>query len=373
MEKRFSFEERPYQTQAVTQVLEGFAEGKDSILLESPVGSGKTIMGLMVIKALQDEAGGNLRVNWVASRKHILNQTKEINDSHFHCDINYVSVFNSNPPKADMVVLDEAHHEATQSCLEMYENTGNAKTLGLSATPLRTDRMRLSFQKTVRCSSIQQLINLGVLSQYHSYKLPEWSAEYVGNIFCLHPEKWGKTIAFFHTIHECRVFQNILLAHGISCEVVTGQSNKDAQLEAFINNEYQVIANVSVLSEGFDLPELQSVFLRDSSRLPMIQMAGRGLRRAPQKTHCNIVQSETSAYQIERIADSQESFRYIKGHWLSCSGDTAIIAAVLNKSFNLLAKRNNQLPRYLSTSKHIKEVTLKDRPRLSTGRYRLPH
>jgi len=355
----FVFEERPYQAEAVAHVLTEFENGRESVLLESPVGSGKTVMGLLIIQKLQAQANGRLRVNWVASRRHILEQTQDLNDSFFHCDVNMVSVFASNPPKADLVVLDEAHHEATQSCLEMYENTGNTRTLGLSATPMRTDRMRLSFQTSVRCCGIQRLINMGILAPYHSYKLPEWNVELAAKVFCEAAERWGKTLVFFQTIRECQAFKRILEDQGIGCEVVTAQSNRDSQLDAFIAGDVQVVANVSVLSEGFDLPELQSVFLRDASRLPTIQMAGRGLRRADGKTHCNLVQNSTSPYPVERIAVPAEGFRYMKNKWLSCSGNTQIILDTLEQSMKLLEGRKIHLPRYLSSGRHVKEISLR--------------
>ena len=53
---RFVFEERPYQTEAVAQVLAEFENGRESVLLESPVGSGKTVMGLMIIQKLQENS-----------------------------------------------------------------------------------------------------------------------------------------------------------------------------------------------------------------------------------------------------------------------------------------------------------------------------
>ncbi len=367
---KFQFEERPYQREAVAKVLDFFKSGRESILLESPVGSGKTIMGLLAVKALQEQSNGKLRVNWVASRKHILRQAQEINEAFFRCKLNTVSVFSSNFPQADLVVLDEAHHEATQSCLNMYECCGNTLTLGLSATPLRTDRMKLSFQATVRCSSIQELIHMGVLSQYHSYVMPEWSVKLAAEIFCAEPEKWGKTLAFFHTIQECRTFQKILERHGVFCDIVTGKSDKDAQLQAFINGDIQVVANVSVLSEGFDLPELQTVFLRDASRLPTIQMAGRGLRRSPFKQHCNIVQSAESPFLVEKIAEAKESFRYIKGKWRSCSGNTKIIIETFENSIKLLEKKKeNTMPFFFSLGKHVRQVRFSTTDRiLLTGR-----
>ena len=164
----FEFEERSYQREAVDQTLGLFDSGAESVLIESPVGSGKTVMGLMVVQELQSRMP-HLKVNYVAPRKHILEQMERLNAEYFHCDVVPVSVFCSNPPRADLVILDDAHHEATQSCVDMYERTRNRLTLGLSATPMRTDRMRLSFRHNVRCCNIQRLINMGVLSPYHSY------------------------------------------------------------------------------------------------------------------------------------------------------------------------------------------------------------
>ena len=48
------------------------------------------------------------------------------------------------------------------------------------------------------------------------------------------------------------------------------------------------------------MPELQTVFVRSSSRLPMIQMAGRGLRKHPDKKIANIVQAKNSRFQAKK-------------------------------------------------------------------------
>ena len=106
MAEKFVFEQRDYQAQAVDTALTHYQRGMESVLIESPVGSGKTIMGLMTIQALQKQ-NPDLRVNWVASRRHILEQTERVNLEYFHCNITPVSVFNNNPPPADLVVLDK--------------------------------------------------------------------------------------------------------------------------------------------------------------------------------------------------------------------------------------------------------------------------
>ena len=355
----FIFEEREYQSRAVEQAVAFFDHGEESILIESPVGSGKTVMGLLVIKELQRK-NPELRVNWVASRRHILNQMEAVNREFFHCRVTPVSVFDSSPPPADLIILDEAHHEATQSCLTMYERTGNKLTLGLSATPLRTDKMRLSFRRNIRTCTIATLIGHGVLSQYHSYKIPYWNADLMAKVFCRDPEKWGKSLIFFRTLQECREFAAVLNGSGISCDVVTGSSNKERQLAKFAVGDVQVIANVSVLSEGFDLPELKSVFIRDASRLPTIQMMGRGLRKSPAKPYCNIIQSEQSNFQCEKIAAPQESFRFSKDVWLSCSANTEQIENTLRCSMELLESRPEiKLPLYFQSTPRKTLVSLR--------------
>ena len=95
--KEFVFEKREYQVAAVNETLQAFNSGCNSVLIESPVGSGKTIMGLMVASELVKK-NPKIRVNWVASRQHILKQTQKVNSQYFHVPLNLVSVFDKEPP-----------------------------------------------------------------------------------------------------------------------------------------------------------------------------------------------------------------------------------------------------------------------------------
>ena len=67
-----NWEVRQYQQEAVAACLAGFAgRGCASVMLESPVGSGKTYMALETIHALQELMGRKLKVDWVAPRRHL--------------------------------------------------------------------------------------------------------------------------------------------------------------------------------------------------------------------------------------------------------------------------------------------------------------
>ena len=335
------YEFRPYQEEAVANVLRCFEETKlSSVMLESPVGSGKTLMALKVIHRLQEHLGRRLKINWVAPRRHLLQQVMEANRELYQEDIRPVSLFEKCPPPAEMVILDEAHHEATQSCVLLYEKMHNAWTLGLSATPLRTDRMKLSFQETVSTCSIGRLIREGYLSPFHSYLLPTYDPRSIAECYLASPEKWGKSLVFFQTVRECHDFCEMLSAAGIPCDVVTATSDKDSQLEAFLNNRTRVVANVSMLTEGFDQPDVQSIFARDASRLPTIQMCGRGLRLFPGKEKCNIIQSGNSSFLFERVAPALNAFRLMNGQWLALKDGTEEINSVIAQSLKLMEKRD---------------------------------
>lgn len=334
------WEIRQYQQEAIAACLASFAErGSSSVMLESPVGSGKTYMALEIIHALQGVMGRSLKVNWVAPRHHLLRQVMEANRELHQDIIRPVSLFEKIPPEADLVVLDEAHHEATQSCVLLYEKMKCERVLGLSATPLRTDRMKLSFQETVTTCSIDRLIREGYLSPFHSYLLPHYDPQIVGECYLNSPEKWGKALAFFPTVLECSQFKKVLADGGVHCEVVTSESDKDRQLEDFVAGRVKVIANVSMLTEGFDQPDVQTIFTRDASRLPTIQMCGRGLRKMEGKTHCNIVQSAKTSYLFERVTPAQRGFRLMNGQWMALQDGTEMIEKTLKLSLALLERR----------------------------------
>ena len=337
------YENRPYQQEAIKEGVAAFTErGHNSVLLESPVGSGKTYMALEMIHRLQQHLGHTLKVGWVAPRRHLLQQMMEANRDLYGDRIRPVSLFEKAPPEVDLVVLDEAHHEATQSCVLLYEKMRAKWTIGLSATPMRTDRMKLSFQETVRTCSIGRLVREGHLSQFNTYVIPNYGVDTVADFYLADPLRWGKSLVFFSMIAECVAFRERLAAVGIGCEVVTSDSDKESQIEAFASGRVQVVANVAMLTEGFDQPDVASIFARDASRLPTIQMCGRGLRRAPGKVACNIVQSANTNYLFERVAHPRNAFRWQQGRWLALTDGTEAIEQTLKETLRRISAREKE-------------------------------
>src|SRR5258708_6899378 len=170
---RPSVQPRPYQERIVARAVELFTnQGLRSILIDSPTGSGKTIMALLIARALQESLG--VRVGWVAMRRFLLAQAREENDRHaIGVDAEYISMFDRDPPTGlDLLVVDEAQHDAAQSMAVLHQRVRPRFILGLSATPFRADRVKLCFDTVIKDAGIQALIQDGYLSLYHHYTLP---------------------------------------------------------------------------------------------------------------------------------------------------------------------------------------------------------
>ena len=282
-------EPRDYQKRVVARVIEmlsgphvdrgvEFPEAR-SVMVESPTGSGKTVMGLLLAKWAQERLG--MRVVWSAMRRNLLAQVERENrERGFGVDLATVSMFERNPPRGDLLVVDEAQHDATRSMASLHAAVGPRKVIGLSATPWRSDRLGLCFERIVRDAGIRQLILDGYLSRFAHHTIARYTPDTVAATFLREPERWGPSLIFFRTIDECRRCAAVLEAAGVPCEVVTGTSDRESQIERFEAGGCRVILGVAVLAEGFDCPQLQTVFCRPSVKGPTVQMAGRVLRRA---------------------------------------------------------------------------------------------
>jgi superfamily II DNA or RNA helicase len=292
-------EPRDYQRRVVERVIEMFSgphvdrkaelpEAR-SVIVESPTGSGKTVMGLLVARWAQEQLG--MRVVWAAMRRNLLAQASRENLARgFGVNLQTVSMFDKNPPRGDLLVVDEAQHDATTSMASLHAAVAPAKVLGLSATPWRADRLGLCFERTVRDAGIRQLVLDGFLSPFAHYTIPDWSPAAVAHTWLREPARWGRSLIFFRTLAECRACAAVLAAAGEACEIVTGSSDRDTQIERFERGEVRVMIGAAVLTEGFDCPMLQTVFCRPAGKGPTVQMAGRVLRRAEGIAVKNVVQ-----------------------------------------------------------------------------------
>src|SRR5438105_3870261 len=158
-------EPRPYQERIISKAVELF-HGKKlrSVLIESPTGSGKTVMGLLIARWLQELLG--VRVGWVAMRRNLLTQAAAENAARgIDVRAEFISMFDKEPPRGlDLLIVDEAQHDAASTMAHLPNVIRPRYILGLSATPFRADKVKLCFESVIRDAGIQRLIQDGYLS-----------------------------------------------------------------------------------------------------------------------------------------------------------------------------------------------------------------
>jgi superfamily II DNA or RNA helicase len=352
-----SLEPRPYQLRIISKAVRMFSgefvnrhnerePEAASVMIESPTGSGKTVMGLSVARYLQRKYG--FSVGWVAMRRNLLAQAEEENRRRgFNVEMQLISMFDKNPPAVDMLVVDEAQHDAAMSMANLHCTIRPKKVLGLSATPYRTDRIKLCFDKVITDAGIHQLIQDGYLSRYRHFTIPQYSPQSVAHFYTAEPERWGKTLIFFHRLEECEACRVLLAQAGHCAEVVTAKTPRDRQLEDFISGRFQVLINMAILTEGFDCPSLQTVFCRPSGKSCTIQMGGRAFRKHADIPLKQIVQCKKTPHPFIKTAMADEQYVWVDGRWRTLKLNQKL-EAITQNARQVIARTHAELPKLVS-------------------------
>jgi DNA repair protein RadD len=101
-------------------------------------------------------------------------------------------------------------------------------------------------------------------------------------------KKW---IGFCATVANAHSLRDHLLARGITCAVVTGDTPKQVRadtIERFRAGELRCLVTVLALATGFDVPDVDCILWLRPTKSPVlyVQGAGRGMRIADGKTDC---------------------------------------------------------------------------------------
>lgn len=358
-------QQRSYQIKIHNNLINAIGEGHKSILIISPAGSGKTIMGFMALRYIYDNSDvvlgkprNEIQFGWMAMRRNLLSQAKQENESITELqvpNVHYISMFDKNPPKVDVLIQDECHHTAASSAINIYTKTNPAINIGLTCTAFRSDGMHLSYSKTLTEAGYHNLIANGYLSQFNQYVLPQWDIDTVTKVYMDDPERWGKTIMFFLTIKEARKAAEIIAANGFSVNTIDSNSpDKVRILEDFENGKYDVLTNVYILSEGFNMPELKTAFVRDGSKGPTIQMAGRVLRVHPDIPYANIVQSMNTKWLFIKTATPKSRYVLKDGIWKSV-GSNKLVNTMYKQMIKKIINTDIQLPEFITKQKRRKK------------------
>jgi superfamily II DNA or RNA helicase len=351
---------RPYQLRIVSQCCKYLPE-LGSALIESATGSGKTFMGLKIAEQMT-LADPDLQVIWVAMNPGLLRQARKelakfgITNLNFHTvsimnDQQLLDVAAATQGKRKLLVCDEAQHAAATSMVHVYSILEPDYHLGLSATPFRQDKAQLGYRKIVKDASIHRLISDGWLSKFDLHIIPSWEPANVVDVFHSDPEKWGKSAFYFLRMADARFAFKRLQAYGHRVDLIDNDNNTTKQnikiIEDFHAGNIDVVVNCMVLTEGFDCASLNTVFIRDGSKGPVTQMAGRVLRLHDDLPIKNIVQSQNAKYPFSRTTSPHKTHVLRDDKWV-VSGNSEKAEIAMNETIKRMMSVNVELPKFLT-------------------------
>lgn len=227
------------------------------------------------------------------------------------------------------IIIDECHYVNSKAGqYKEFIEAKNRQVVGLTATPYRLDRAEGGsilkfltrvrpriFSKVIYCCQIGELLSKGYLADLHYYDLTELDlrrvrsnstgADYDERSLLAEYERCGfydklsntvvkvlqpksgiprkGVLVFTAFTKEAKQLVDKLQSLRINAAIVTGETPKkerEAILERFKRREIKVVANVGVLTTGFDYPALDTVVLaRPTKSLGLYyQMVGRAIR-----------------------------------------------------------------------------------------------
>ena len=259
----------------------------------------------------------------------------------YHNDLVQLQNFLAAAGDKLFVVFDEAHHSPAPSyyrlICQLRQSHPGMHLLGLTATPIYTDKAKsgrlkelfpqgILYQVSPTRLMADRILAKPVFEESQTSFTPEfdeskykhWVRDYqdipeeiitkladnqrrnafIAKTYADNKERYGKTIIFADRWFQCEQLRVFLEQQDEEIRVGTVYSHIDADpgsadarnkltkdengraLEAFRNDQLDVLINVRMLTEGTDVPNVNTVFLtrKTTSKILLTQMVGRALR-----------------------------------------------------------------------------------------------
>ena len=337
---------RPDQTDALNALRWAIGEGDRHLVMQAPTGFGKTVLAADLVMNARRK---NKKVLFTVPAISLVDQTLEMFDSQ---GISEIGVLQANHrqtdgcqpvqiasvqtlqkremPEADVIVLDEVHRWF--DCYGKWLQGTWLKTpvIGLSATPWRRG-LGNYFTKLLRASTTQELIDKGLLSEfkvfapdhpdlqgvsttggdYNEGELSERMSKV--NLTANIVETWlehgrGRpTLCFAVDRAHAKLLQKQFEDRGVKVgyqDAFTGDADRAAVKRGFHDGSLEVVVNIGTLTTGVDWDVRCIILARPTkSEMLFVQIIGRGLRTAPGKDHCLILDHSDNHSRLGFVTD----------------------------------------------------------------------
>lgn len=340
---------RDYQEESITRILAAYDQNPSGAeLLILPTGSGKTIIFSHIIHTLFQKYDTPAIV--LAHRDELLNQAADkyrmvkpdavigkvgSGMYEYGAELTVAGIMTISRPdhlkrlkalygtgKGVLLITDEAHHSQAESYQKVYETLPDAFYLLVTATIDRLDGKPLLDSKKpifeasiidlathnppyltdMRAIPIQTGLNLDNLHmQAGDFKIDELEAAVdtpMRNMLIAKKYRQyadGRRAACFAvTVDHARHLRDAFAEQGVAAGMVVGETSLEERkklYKAFRDGSVKVLTTVNVLSEGWDEPLCDCIIMArpTQSRALFVQCLGRGLRLAPGKKDCIIL------------------------------------------------------------------------------------
>lgn len=310
---------RNYQQECV-DIISGLNKG--SYLVQMATGLGKTVTfaniprnGRMLIISHREELVRQPLKYFdcetsVEMSKHHSNKNSEVVSASVQSL--YRRLNNFSPDEFEIIITDECHHAASKSYKRIYDYFSPRLHLGFTATPNRSDNMRLDdvfediiFERDLRWGIENKYLSdiycrrahigydlSNVRTRCGDYAPGELDEAMSGTAEAI-AEAYTKMAKGATLIFAVSVKQANEIADKIPGAVaITGNTKNRAEIiERFTKREIPCIVNCMVFTEGTDIPLVETIIIARPTQSDSLyaQMVGRGLRLSPGKDKLNLI------------------------------------------------------------------------------------
>ncbi len=378
----------PFQQRLLELIALSREAGHHRNLLASATGTGKTVMAAVDYARLRTTLPRS-RLLFIAHRQEILDQSRAtfrqaLRDPSFgerwvagdrpdefeHVFASIQSLTASgldhlSPDHFDVVVVDEFHHAAASTYRRLLEHLEPRELLGLTATPERADGLQVlswfggRIAAELRLWDAIEQHRLAPFAYYgihdgldlrevpwrrgRGYDVAALSDVYTSN------DAWARLVyqqldahvddiatmrglGFCVSVEHARFMARAFAALGVAAVALSGESldsERRAALHDLAAGRIRVIFSVDLFTEGVDIPAVDTILMLRPTESPtlFLQQLGRGLRKAPGKGACTV---------LDFVGTHRREFRFDLRYRALLGGTRADVERAVKDSFPFL-------------------------------------
>ena len=340
---------RPFQERLLELLAVARLQDQHRNLLVAATGTGKTVMAAVDYARLRQTLTRS-RLLFVAHREEILDQSMAtfrhvLRDATFgekwvggyrprdfeHVfasiqSLNASGIDEIAPDHFDVVIVDEFHHAASASYERLLHHLDPVELLGLTATPERSDGLpilhwfgdRIAAELRLWDAIDQQhLVPFQYFGIHDGLDLREvpwrrgvgydasalsevytgndvWARQVIGQVRRYVDPGRMRCFGFCVNLEHARFMARTFGAHGIPSVAIFGETpakERDQALRDLAAGRIRAVFSVDLFNEGVDVPNIDTVLMLRPTESPVLflQQLGRGLRKAPDKSVCAVL------------------------------------------------------------------------------------